>query len=161
MKPEYEKRFWERVNKNGPQPDPVKYPGLDQCWQWTAFATPDGYGMITVEGKPSYAHRLSYAMHVSAIPKGLHVRHKCDNPGCLNPSHLLVGTPAQNSNDARERGRLSPGNRGPWVKLTEAEVKEIRQLLADGVTQVVIAAKFDLCRNSVSSIATKKTWKHI
>lgn len=85
----------------------VEFRGEDECWPWTGMRA-HGYGYIWREGKMVRAHRLSYEIHVGEIPEGLLVLHSCDNPGCVNPAHLRVGTGVDNSRDAIERGRFVP-----------------------------------------------------
>lgn len=89
-------RLWSKV---------VKTP---RCWVWTA-STRNGYGIIRVDGRTEYAHRLAYLANMGPIPDGLVVRHTCDNRLCVRPNHLELGTKADNSRDMVERGR-SPRN---------------------------------------------------
>lgn len=113
-------RFWSRVDKKGP----------DDCWPWLGGCDRDGYGML---GKKR-AHRVSYTLECGPIGPGLLIRHRCDNPPCVNPRHLLVGTQKDNSRDAVERRRI----RQPWgetagaSKLTDAECADIRRRFAAG-----------------------------
>lgn len=95
--------FWERVCQDSP----------DGCWTWTGNSLPAGYGIITHNqkingrwtGKTVYAHRLSYEIHHGEIPDGFMVMHKCDNPPCTNPNHLIIGTAQDNLNDMVKKGR--------------------------------------------------------
>lgn len=75
------------------------------CWEWTATKSAKGYGQIRWKYEPMIASRVAYALYVGPIPDGLLVRHKCDNPGCVNPEHLELGTSADNSADMVKRGR--------------------------------------------------------
>ncbi len=94
-------RFWPKVKVDQP----------DKCWEWKACKLPPcGYGLLSdVKGKsPLRAHRVSWEIHNGPIPKGLHVLHNCDNPSCVNPAHLAVGTQKDNIMAASSRGRLNP-----------------------------------------------------
>ena len=99
--PPVEDRFWAKVDKSG------------DCWLWTAGTMPRGYGMFTPHGRGSqtYAHRFSYELVNGPVPEGMVVRHTCDVRNCVNPSHLDVGTQADNLRDMKERGRSIKGKR--------------------------------------------------
>lgn len=88
-------RFWNFVNKQREH----------ECWNWTAYKNRDGYGNFADGKKRWNAHRVSYIIANGEIPKGLCVCHKCDNPSCVNPDHLYLGTHKQNMNDMQIRGR--------------------------------------------------------
>lgn len=98
----FEVRFWEKVNKTAP----------NGCWVWTGQTHGFGYGYVRgPDLKKARAHRLSYEMAKGAIPDGFVVRHMCDNPSCVNPAHLEVGTMADNIQDRDRRGRTAIGDR--------------------------------------------------
>lgn len=101
-------------------------PQLGPCWDWPFKKTQKGYGQIRVNGKVVYAHRAQYEYHVGPIPEGMVIRHRCDNPSCVRPSHLELGTHKDNSMDAQERGRTARGSRHGGSRLTEAQVELIR-----------------------------------
>lgn len=91
-------RFWARVDKSlgqGPQ---------GECWQWLDTER-FGYGQVDIDGKRQMAHRYSYELVIGPVPAGLFLRHKCDNPICVNPDHLTPGTHQQNMDDMVERRR--------------------------------------------------------
>jgi hypothetical protein len=110
-------RFWAKVQKG---------PG---CWLWTAYRNRDGYGQFRVGGRMSKAHRVSWMLHFGPIPGGLDVLHRCDNPDCVNPSHLWLGTDADHTADKVAKGRQSrqKGEMHGQAKLCAAEVITIRR----------------------------------
>lgn len=110
-------RMWSRA---------VKQPG--GCWEWQGYRMPSGHGQIGIPGRRvTTTHRVAWEIaNGRAIPQGLMVRHRCDNPPCINPKHLEIGTAADNSRDAVERGRVARGISHPHTRLSEAQVIEIR-----------------------------------
>lgn len=142
-------------------PDTV---GPDDCWEWTRFRDKAGYGRIKYLGKIYGAHRVSYTVHYGvAIPHGLVVRHSCDNPPCVNPSHLVLGTDQDNVDDMNRRGRqaIQRGERNGRAKVTEGDVREIRSLYSAGASRKEISDKFGISGPTVYNIVHKRTWKHI
>lgn len=79
--------------------------GIDDCWHWYGILDKNGYGRLTIEGLNRLAHRISYEIHIAAIPRGMAVCHKCDTPPCVNQNHLWLGTQAQNMRDKKNKGR--------------------------------------------------------
>ena len=144
-------RFWAKVDRSG---------GPDACWPWTAYRHAGGYGRFNISHrKPTGAHRVAWALHGGEIPPGLFVCHRCDCRPCCNPSHLFVGTAADNWRDAREKGRLVPprGERNRSAKLTEGQVAEIRK--AQGLLRE-IAPRFGVSIEAISAIKIGKRWSH-
>jgi hypothetical protein len=92
--------------------------GKDDCWIWTGKVTPDGYGYLHGPNQITYyVHRLSWSAFIGEIPGDKYVCHKCDNPGCINPSHLWLGTQKDNVQDSIKKNRFNPwGWKSPWVK---------------------------------------------
>jgi len=137
----------------------------DGCWNWTACKDRWGYGRFKINGKHCGAHRVSYELYKNKIPEGLLIRHSCDNPACVNPDHLKLGTVQDNVDDRTKRGRhkcgYRKGEKNGSAKLTEADVLEIRQWLEFGYTQRVIAEMFGVAHSRISMIKTGKHWSHI
>ena len=133
------------------------------CWVWTGATAGRGYGNIGLERqrKQEYAHRISYRLHVGEIPKGQYVLHRCDNPSCVNPSHLFVGTQRANLADMASKGRHLYGEKNAKAVLTEADIPKIRQLCASGMAQWEVGRMFGVSQITVSRIMRGKRWKHI
>ena len=132
------------------------------CWIWTA-STKNGYGYIRLKGKNERAHRVSYELYVGPIPKGkgYHgtcVLHKCDVRSCVNPDHLFLGTNADNIADKEEKGRGARGETNGQSILLNDDVIAIRKSTE---TQRILAAKYKVSRESISSIKTGRTWRHL
>lgn len=167
----YEKfpsRFWKKVVKT------------DSCWLWTGSKTVFGYGVIGIGKHYGYknlgAHVASWILHNGQIPKGLCVLHNCpggDNPACVNPAHLWIGTKKQNTNDMVKKGRGVFGNtfgeRNSHSKLTEDDVRKIRKLYAErpmprkkgGKGYARMAREFGVTDTLIKFIVTRRIWKHI
>lgn len=133
------------------------------CWEWNGNR-PDGlYGHFSAGGRTVKAHRWIYEKVTGPIPEGLLIRHKCDNPSCVNPDHLEVGTNADNVSDMHKRGR-APNRQGvlhPLVKLKPEDVLEIRKLRACGVPETAVAKQFQIGRGQVGKIARRENWRHL
>lgn len=140
---------------------------LTGCWWWTASST-GGYGQFTQRRvKPGlyYAHRASWELHVGPIPAGMVVCHRCDQPFCVNPEHLFIGTQLDNLRDMHRKGRARggglSGEAAPSAKLTAAEVEEIRAIWEGGtVSQGVLARWFGVDQTHVSRIVRRAAWRH-
>ena len=139
-------RFWLHVNTASP----------DGCWIWTASVGGPGYAQFNSgHGKMVYAHRFSWMLANGDIPKGMFVCHKCDNKRCVNPSHLFLGTPAENSLDMKNKGRQPRGTRNGNAKLSYADVRAIREAKE---TQYELAKRFHVSQSAISLIKTGKLW---
>ncbi len=129
---------------------------------WTAGRRGDGYGAFGIWPKQVGAHRYSFELHNGPIPDGLVVMHSCDEPLCVNPAHLSLGTQRDNQDDSVRKGRRKPGSQNSQAKLTEAQVIEMRKTYADGgITQKELATRYGVSHALVSFIVTRKAWKHI
>lgn len=146
-----EQRFWAKVDKSG------------ECWVWTGWTTPNGYGgMWTPSGtKHLSAHRFSYELHYGPIPHGMHICHRCDNRVCVRPDHLFLGTPADNIHDAMSKGRSTRGEHVHTAKLTEVQVREIRNRAASGVRRRQLAQEYGVTIYAIKSIVERRSWRHL
>ena len=170
----FEQRFWERVSKNGP-PQPHM---TTRCWEWIGTKDTHGYGQLRVKGTMTLMHRFSYNLHYGEIPNKLCVLHECDNPSCVNPNHLWLGTKGDNTRDMERKGRayhprgISNGRhtkpesavRGEThssAKLTDDYVKEIRNLHAGGTSYSQLAKRYHVGRSTIVRIVKREAWKHI
>lgn len=172
-------RFWSKVNKSG------------ECWKWTAGKTIDGYGRVRCNGRLWLAHRVSWSIANNAIPDGVCVLHRCDNPPCCNPDHLFLGTRLDNNADKTRKGRqafgersgsrlhpeclargdksgarlhperLARGEDNGKSKLTMTQVVKIRSLCNGGLSHRKTAAIIGIGRSAVGAIMRQKTWAHI
>jgi hypothetical protein len=164
----FEQRFWEKVNKDGPVHPILK----SSCWLWTAYTDAFGYGMVKgIEKSPILSHRASWRIHNGEIPDGFWVLHKCDNPPCVNPHHLFLGTPKDNSQDMVTKGRhvtiadyscMLRGENNPRSKLTAEVVKEARRLhAAGGVSGRELARRYGVEQSTMRHALARKTWRHV
>ena len=134
-------RFWNKVDKG------------DGCWPWKAATSEKGYGRFWLNNTMVGAHRLSWELANGSIPDGMHVCHHCDNPLCVNPDHLFLGEPADNTADMMAKGRVARGDRLPHTKLTDDEVREIRSIT--GRTHQSIADEFRVSRTVVTRVLNR------
>lgn len=151
-------RFWSHVEKS------------DGCWLWKGkvrkrtSAAVLNYGILSGSSKDEkdrYAHRLSWELHFGPIPDKTQVLHVCDNPPCVRPDHLFLGTQTDNHNDMKLKGRSNRGERNGFAKLTEDDVRSIRSWYKRGRTQKHIASGFGITPSGVSLIIRRKTWRHV
>lgn len=150
MKIPVEKRFWKYVDKS------------TDCWVWKGCRNKLGYGCVLVDGKPQLAHRVSYVLSGKSIPDGLLVCHSCDNPPCVNPFHMFIGTPKENSLDMVKKGRHwnCKGERNPSVKLRQERVSEIRELYSTGkYSSRAIGKLYGVSKTQIMKIVNKVSWQ--
>lgn len=164
-------RFWAKVDRRGPA----------ECWPWLATKNNHGYGMLwagKAKGYKTLAHRISYELHFGLVPEGdghhgTVVMHTCDNPGCVNPGHLTLGTQGANMADKHAKGRArwghNPNNRPPIMrgsahgqaKLTEDKVRELRIQWASGVSLRQTARETGLDRKTLMRVKNGTGWRHV
>jgi len=160
-----EKDFWNQTRKT------------DSCWIWTGSKTGSlGYGRFGFRNKYYLAHRLSWEFHFGEIPKGMQICHHCDNPLCVNPDHLFMGTQSDNIKDAVKKGRMKNlfkkghtgldfqrpcGENCHFSKLKLKDIIKIKELLKRGIRTMEIASKFGLSQRYIYDIKNGEAWKHI
>ena len=141
-------RFWSKVDASS----------KDGCWLWTATLT-HGYGSFWLVGTNARAHRVAYTLAHGPIPDDFCVCHRCDNPRCVNPEHLFLGTNAENQADKVAKLRHSHGEAHGAARLCLADIAEIHRLAASGGKQTVIATQFDVSRAVIHGVLTNRIWK--
>ncbi len=147
-----EEDFFDHVLPNG------------DCWEWVVATFPNGYGRVRYKGKMMQTHRMAYIFKYGQIPDGKLVCHTCDNPLCINPDHLFLGTSLDNTHDMIKKGRAIyfKGEQVWKHKLKEQQVIDIRSKYASKrYTQQQLADEYKVSRHTIFSIIYKKTWKHI
>jgi hypothetical protein len=143
-------RLWSRVVKT------------ESCWLWQGRATQFGHGRLRYLGRAWMAHRLVWHLTYGPIPDGMLVCHHCDNPRCVNPDHLFLGTYSDNTQDMLRKGRGNPpiGERAPAAKLTREQVRAIRdEYAAGGVFYHQLGTKYGVSEAMVHAIVARKQWK--
>ncbi len=135
-------RFYAAVDKSSPE----------GCWIWKGLTDKDGYGLFSYRYRNHRAHRIAYALEHGNQPVGI-LRHSCDTPACVRPSHLQLGTQRDNIRDSMKRGRFVFGERNGTAKLSAQDVSVIRGLLAEGQSQRSIARQFSVTHRVISLIA--------
>lgn len=147
-----ENQFWAKVDKTS------------SCWIWLGCKG-KGYGQVKIRGKRKRAHRLAWELTHGSIPDDLFLCHRCDNPACVNPSHLFLGTAADNAKDRDAKGRHRPpmtkGAQHGFAKLAEEQAMEIKIAALNGESHKCIAERYGISRPVVSSIKAGRIWKHL
>ena len=131
------------------------------CLVWTGKVTPKGYGDLSFEGERTRAHRWAYRAWVGPIPEGAKILHSCDNPPCIEPTHLRPGTDAENMQDALDRNRRPVGPLNYNAVLTEGQVVEILRRHSDGEGVRPLAREFQVTTGAIGGIVYGKTWRHV
>ncbi len=145
----FEENFWTFVEKKD-----------NGCWEWKGATVVGGYGTLTFNNKNYRAHRISFDMVNGEIARGLLVLHKCDNPPCVNPSHLSIGTNDDNMKDAAIKNRMSFGEHRWNSKLKASDIPKIKKLKGSGMSQSRIAKLFNIDQAVISRIMNGKVWRH-
>ncbi len=129
----------------------------NDCWIWKWYTTAFGHGQFRIKSGLHYAHRLAYFIANPSVDTSMFVLHKCDNPSCVNPSHLYHGTQTDNCNDRTERNRLPKGEDCSWTKLTDTQVLEIKRLYSEGkLSQKRLAFRYRVNQSQISRIVNDK-----
>lgn len=145
------RRFWPKVTRSA------------GCWLWRGMIGTNGYGRLR-NGRDEpvlYAHRVSYELNIGPIPNGMNVCHRCDNPPCVRPDHLFLGSDADNMADKVAKGRQERGAQHHAAKLTESDVVEIRRLYRPRIGVSALAERFGVSRRTIHDVATGRKWAHI
>lgn len=150
-----ESRFWNHVQ-------PVRgvrklaFPG---CWEWQGSRTYKGYGSLERGGRRWLAHRYAWLLSHGAIPGDMQVCHRCDNPRCVNPEHLFLGTQSTNQLDAVRKRRSAAIRRGeahPSAKVSDEQIKEIRKRYRPRQNSRQLAAEYGVSQSLINHIAAGK-----
>ncbi len=131
------------------------------CIVWTGAKVGNGYGKLMHNGKNYRAHRVAYEIHKGLIPEGMQVCHSCDNPACVNPDHLWLGTAKDNEKDKDEKGRRPIGFCHPATKLKLGDVLDIKRRLKDGENHREIAQIYDVTRYAITAINNGRSFANI
>ena len=148
-------RFWTHVDRSG---------GPEACWLWTGHIGENGYGITGIKGKGYKAHRVSYFIEHGRIDNDRLMLHRCDVRACVNPAHLFLGTPKDNSQDAVRKGRNTKlyGEQNGKARLTRAAVLAIRRMCTkDGMLQKTAARRFGVSEATVSYVMGGVRWKQV
>ena len=131
------KRFWDKVEKT------------DSCWIWTACKNPGGYGIFALNGKSVLAHRQSVILD-GRDPIDLCVCHSCDNPSCVRPDHLFLGTDKDNVADRNKKNRQGKGYN--QLKLRKLTIDDVRDIRASSLSQRQLASKYNVAKTTIGKI---------
>lgn len=145
-------RFWSKVDTTG------------ECWEWTRGRHRNGYGCFHADGRSYRAHRFAWELTNGVIPNGLYVLHQCDNPSCVRPDHLYLGTQGDNMADCAAKGRLVTvrGASKHRAVLNDDAVREIRRLYATGAfSQRELSKQFGVCNKVVCQVIHRQRWSHV
>lgn len=146
-----QRRFWKHVEKS------------ENCWVWKGWKHRDRYGLVRINKRMYMAHRIAYQMSVGPIPEGMLVCHRCDNPPCVRPDHLFLGTDYDNQQDAIRKGRIRNYARGErqWrAKLTQSQVDKIRaKYIPRKYSTHKLAIEYGVNQQTIWAIIANRTWR--
>jgi len=150
-----EARFWSKVNKT------------EACWEWTGCQVGKdawrgkGYAGFSIESKTKIASRVIWEHLNGTIPIGLQVCHSCDNPNCVRPDHLYLGTNEVNQQDSKVKGRTCRGKSKPFAKLSEDDVRTIWEKHLQGFGTRTLSKAYGVNRKTIHDIFKGRAWTHI
>lgn len=133
----------------------------ETCHFWTGSISGNGYGKLRWQGPLIGAHRLAYLATGAELLSSQHILHSCDVKNCVNPAHLAAGTQQENETDKKAKGRQARGETVGTSKLTEVQVREIKQRLCSSESYFRIGRDYGVCGRTIEFIATNVTWSHI
>lgn len=147
-------RFWRHIRKS------------EGCWVWTGAHDQRGYGQMGRDGKTVRSTRVAWELHHGPVPDGLWVLHRCDNPPCVRPDHLFLGTSRDNHNDMWKKGRGKtariPGELHPSAALSNTQARDLRaRWAAGGVTQTALAREYGTSLRVVNAIVRGRTYRDV
>lgn len=136
------------------------------CWEWIGWKDKDGYGVASYRFDGTHerrARRIAWIVNFGSIPKRMLVCHRCDNPSCVNPQHLFLGSNQDNVTDMMVKGRNKPvrGEQAKMAKLSEKDVLKIRALHEAGFVQRRIAEQFGVGFQAINKIVLRQRWVHL
>ena len=157
------------ISKPIPAVDPSKFwhrvalGKISDCWLWLGGLQHE-YGRLRYRGRSYAAHRVAWRLTYGPIPEYFGICHHCDVPRCCNPTHLFLGTSAENQRDARAKGRPTgngPGEKNGRAKLTDADIREIRAGYRRGASMVALMRRYGIGRVHIWAIANRRMWRHV
>lgn len=150
-----DERFWDKVQQGAP----------DACWPWVGARTGFGHGKLWVDGRCIGAHVISYELHGGRLTPGFYVCHHCDNPWCVNPRHLFIGSPRVNVVDmdrkGRRRTRVSAGEANPSAKLSADQVLSIYRRRRAGERRDDLAREYRISERTIFLITSGRAWASV
>ena len=146
-------RFWSKVSRGSD----------DECWEWQGAKLPNGgHGQCIAGDVVTVSSRIAWALTNGNLPTDKVICHSCDNPPCCNPAHLFIGTQTMNMNDRHSKGRSPKGSQIGTSRLTEDQVREIRELYSSGkLASPSLSIKFNVAQSTISRVINRVGWDHV